>query len=69
MKLLKKIELECIDENHCKRWKGYLFDNDTVETQWGRIDGPLQSKSFPNAGADFLEKKVAEKIKKGYQVV
>ncbi len=70
MKLIKKIEMECINDDSCKMWVGHLFDNGLVVTEWSRIGADTtQSKSFPNAGADFLEKKVAEKIKKGYQVV
>ncbi len=62
--------MQCIDESSSKQWMGHLFDNGLVVTEWSRIGAEVtQSKSFPNAGADFLEKKVAEKIKKGYEIV
>jgi poly [ADP-ribose] polymerase len=58
--------LSDVENNNNKVWYGRLFDNDDVETSWGRVGYDLQSKMFPSSGKSFLEKKKAEKIKKGY---
>ena len=65
MKLIRKIELDCIDGEHFKTWVGELYDDETVITRWGRISNELQSKMFPNVGENFLNKKEKEKLKKG----
>lgn len=63
----KFILTECDgDANHNKWWKIELLDDDSVVTSWARVGKSAQSKTFPNAGKRFLEKKIAEKIKKGY---
>ncbi len=69
MKLIRKIELECVDGEHFKGWVGELYDDDTVITRWGRIGADYQSKMFPNVGELFLNKKENEKLKKGYEPV
>ncbi len=69
MKLLKKITMECTEDGHFKQWTGHLFDNNLVVCEWGPIGGNTQSKSFPNAGEIFLDKKVKEKERKGYEIV
>ncbi len=69
MKLIKKVEMHNVSDGHCKQWIGHLFDNNLVVTEWGKLGYDTQSKSFPNAGLDFLEKKVKEKEKKGYEMV
>ncbi len=69
MKLIKKIEMENTSDGHSKIWIGHLFDNNLVVTEWGKIGYDTQSKSFPDAGEEFLNKKVAEKTKKGYELV
>lgn len=69
MKLIKKIEMENTTDGHNKMWIGHLFDNDLVVTEWAKIGYPTQSKSFPNAGEEFLEKKVNEKLSKGYEII
>lgn len=70
MKLKRKITLECVDGEHSKTWVGELYDDDTVITRWGRLDAEvLQSKMFPGAGEDFLNKKEKEKLKKNYTPV
>lgn len=58
--------MACQEGGHNKIWHGSLFDNDTVLTEWGKIDASLQSKTFENAGEKFLEKKIKEKVNKGY---
>lgn len=69
MKLIRKVEMQNTEDGHSKIWIGHLFDNDLVVTEWGKIGYDTQSKSFEKAGEEFLEKKIAEKIKKGYEIV
>lgn len=57
------------DSNHNKVWHGYLFDDNSVKTEWGRIGLGFQSKIFPSGGKRFLDKKKDEKLKKGYVVL
>ncbi len=64
--ILKEIELENTENNHNKIWRGILYSNLDVVTEWGQIGATLQNKLFENAGEEFLEKKIAEKLKKGY---
>lgn len=65
--LIRKIKLENTHAHHYKQWIGELYNNGTVITRWGKIDDEnLQSKMFPNAGEDFLNKKEKEKLSKGY---
>lgn len=52
--------------NSNKYWTGRLFDNNDVETEWGRVGVTKDSKMFPGKGKRFLDKKSAEKAKKGY---
>lgn len=54
------------EENKNKVWIGILYDNNDVETQWGRVGNSLQSKRFNGVGRHYLLKKKDEKIKKGY---
>lgn len=54
------------DRNSNKFWEGILYEDNTVETVWGRIGKGTQSKTFPNRGKGFLYKKESEKLKKGY---
>jgi predicted DNA-binding WGR domain protein len=72
MKLIRKITLENTQDGHFKRWIGELYDDDTVITRWGRAeldDDTFQSKMFPKAGENFLNKKEREKLGKGYEPV
>lgn len=50
-----------VNNNNNKWWTVQLFDDQTVVTKWGRVGDSGQSKSFPNAGSSFLEKKCREK--------
>jgi poly [ADP-ribose] polymerase len=54
------------DQNSNKVWTGILYDNDDVETRWGRVGNTLQSKMFPRKGRAYLMQKKKEKEKKGY---
>ncbi len=70
MQIIKQVKMHNTTEGHSKVWKGILYSNGTVMTEWGRLDQEfLQSKGFPNVGADFLEKKIEEKERKGYEIV
>lgn len=55
-----------VGQNSNKFWTGRLYDNGDAETLWGRVGYAGDSKMFPGAGRDFLEKKKREKQKKGY---
>jgi hypothetical protein len=65
-RLIRKITLECVGDNHSKTWTGELYDNDDVITRWGRLDAELQMKEFRGVGEEFLNKKEKEKLNKGY---
>jgi len=54
------------DANSNKVWTGILYDNNDVETRWGRVGNNLQTKMFPGKGEAYLRKKEQEKKKKGY---
>ena len=65
--ILKKIYLVKSDpvKNNNKFWKGTLFDSQDVLCEWGRVGDVGQSKLFPGAGENFLDKKVREKKSNG----
>lgn len=50
-----------VGNNNNKFWYIELLDNNDVITRWGRVGDTGQSKTFPGAGVDFLEKKCREK--------
>jgi poly [ADP-ribose] polymerase len=60
------IFVDVVNKNSNKVWEGYLYDDGSCETRWGRVGAELQSKKFPGRGESFLEKKYHEKIAKGY---
>lgn len=64
-KLIEKVTLVCysIEKNNKKQWIGELYDNGDVITRWGLVGGTLDSKTFPNAGVEFLRKKEKEKLR------
>jgi poly [ADP-ribose] polymerase len=62
-KLLIYVEAE---ENSSKFWRGDVYEDGTVHCEWGRVGNTNpQSKTF-SGGSSYLNKKVAEKKKKGY---
>ncbi len=74
MKLLRKIELHNTTDGY-KKWLGeeYLFPDGSkmVICRWGRIEKEkeeLQFKEFPDSAPDFFDKKVAEKLRKNYEL-
>jgi poly [ADP-ribose] polymerase 2/3/4 len=50
-----------VNKNNNKFWYAELHDNGDVITRWGRVGDVGQSKTFPGAGASFLDKKCREK--------
>ena len=62
----------CQEDQHNKVWQ-YAINGNDVEITFGRVGGHMtvQTKSFGNSGAmdNFISKKVAEKIGKGYKLV
>lgn len=63
----RKFVYTSVGENSNKFWNVTLFDNGDVETRWGRVGEPGQSKMFPSVGMGFVDKKVREKLGKGYK--
>lgn len=51
--------------NNNKFWHGKLYDDGTVEAEWGRVGYSGDSGTW-SGGDRYLEKKIKEKIKKGY---
>lgn len=52
-------------QNHYKYWNAKLYDDDTVAAEWGRV-GKVAGSDTWDGGQKYLDKKVREKIKKGY---
>lgn len=67
------IELDCIrpEFNNFKTYKISIEDH-KVNCAWGRIGRTLQNKEFKfesqKSAIKFYEKKVQEKLKKGYKI-
>ena len=62
----KKFSCTKLGENANKYWNVILYDNDDVVSEWGRQGKTKQSKTWHGVGRSFMEKKIAEKNKKGY---
>lgn len=58
-----------VSENKNRHWTITLQENGDVITKWARVGDAEQSKTFPNAGQKFFDKKIREKIKKGYHKI
>ena len=56
-----------VGNNANKYWTGFLQENGDVYCEWGRVGKSGQSKTFPNAGRSYLDKKAREKERKGYK--
>ena len=59
--------LTSLENNNNKFWNIRLFDDNSCETQWGRVGENGQSKTFPGASLAFFESKCREKEHKGYK--
>jgi len=53
-------------ENHNKWWEIILYDNGDIRTNWARVGNDPQTKLFEGVGESFMDKKINEKLKKGY---
>jgi len=51
--------------NSNKWWTGQLFDDGTVKATWGRVGYKGDSGQW-NRGEKYFDKKIQEKLKKGY---
>jgi poly [ADP-ribose] polymerase 2/3/4 len=54
-----------VESNNNKFWHGFLYDDGTVKAEWGRVGYSGDSGEW-SGGDAYLEKKLREKIKKGY---
>lgn len=54
-----------IKENNNKFWHGKLFDDGRVLAEWGRVGYSGDSGEW-DGGETYLQKKIKEKLKKGY---
>lgn len=54
-----------VGTNNNKWWTGQLFDDGTVKATWGRVGYSGDSGEW-SGGQSYLDKKVKEKVKKGY---
>ena len=66
-KIIKEIFLTNTEDGHNKFWSAVLYDTNLVVCQYGPLDceNPI-SKEFPDAGEKYFNKKVKEKLNKGY---
>lgn len=62
----KKFSCTKLGKNANKFWNVTLYDNDDVMSEWGRQGSTQQSKTWYGVGRPFMNKKIAEKGKKGY---
>ena len=62
---IRTITLKNTEDGHSRIWQCELFEDKCV-THWGKIGYELNSKQFPGEGIEFFEKKLKEKLKKGY---
>lgn len=54
-----------VESNNNKFWHGFLYDDGTVKAEWGRVGYSGDSGEW-SGGDSYLEKKLREKLKKGY---
>jgi len=64
---IKLIKSE-VESNNNKWWTGMLYDDGTVKATWGRV-GYAGDEGEWSGGQAYLDKKVREKLKKGYTEV
>jgi len=62
----KRFSCTKLGKNANKFWNVTLYDNGDVMSEWGRQGKTSQSKIWNGVGRSFMEKKIAEKDKKGY---
>jgi len=70
MSILREIKLinSDVDSNHNKYWNAILHDDGKIDVEYGRVGYSGQTETYDSSrgGERFLEKKIKEKIKKGY---
>lgn len=68
--LIKEIKLikSEVETNNNKWWTGMLYDDGTVKATWGRV-GYAGDEGEWSGGQSYLDKKIKEKLKKGYTEV
>ena len=64
IKEIKLIKTE-VGENANKFWTGQLFDDGKVKATWGRVGYSGDSGEW-DGGDSYLQKKIKEKVRKGY---
>lgn len=57
---------DVVDANHNKFWNVGVTPNGDVVSHWGRQGDPGKTTTWSGAGRGFMEKKINEKLKKGY---
>lgn len=62
-----KLVFSDLSKNSYKQWTGQLYDDGRVISYWSAVGGAEQSKDYDCKGEHFFNKKIAEKIKKGYE--
>lgn len=69
-KAVETRKLVCADakNNNNKFWQGILHDDGRVLCSWGRVGASGEQEWF-DGGKSYLDKKVREKVKKGYREV
>jgi poly [ADP-ribose] polymerase len=60
-----KFSMTKLGENNNKYWNVVLYDDGTVEAEWGRQGKTRQSGTW-SGGRSYMDKKIREKKKKGY---
>lgn len=65
----KKFVLASVDANSNKYWNITLNPDGNVITEYGRVGNPPQSTDFGPIGSRGFEKKISEKLAKGYREV
>lgn len=67
--IIERIDLIFVDAvaNNNKVWRAYLYENNDVRTEWGRVGNDnFQSKMFTGRGERFFRNKTNEKLRHGY---
>ncbi len=69
MSITRKVQLvfSNLGDNSYKQWKAELHDDGRVVSFWSAVGSTEQTKDYGCVGEAFLEKKIREKIKKGYE--
>lgn len=62
-----KLVFSDLSKNSYKQWTGQLFDDGRVVSYWSAVGSTEQTKDYGCKGEYFFNKKIAEKIKKGYE--